>query len=71
MIVKFATTCDYFDHSLPSGSRICGKRSEEYTAWPTCRNCNDHTCPDHMKVGSKTEADVDKPETCLCLDCEE
>jgi hypothetical protein len=32
-MVRFATTCDH-----------CGKRSEEYTAWPSCRNCLSDTC---------------------------
>lgn len=58
MIVKFATTCDN-----------CAARSDEYTAWPSCRECAEYTCPACRVVGSETEADVDEPETCLCKAC--
>ena len=34
-MVRFASTCD-----TPS----CGRRSEEYTAWPQCRTCHKHVC---------------------------
>lgn len=33
-MVRYATKCDR-----------CGSRSPEYTAWPTCRDCQDHVCP--------------------------
>ncbi len=33
-MVRFASLCDK-----------CGVRSEEYSAFPMCRECDDHTCP--------------------------
>lgn len=65
-MVKFTTTCD-----VPVGqeSGICGRRAGEYTAWPSCRSCYDNVCPAHQVPGSLTEADVDCPETCLCMPC--
>jgi hypothetical protein len=59
-IVRFASLCDYAG---------CGKRAEEYTAWPTCRECLDDFCPDHYVPGSKTDPDLDAPEKCLCRAC--
>ena len=35
MIVRFAEICDH-----------CGKRSEEYSRWFTCRECGDDVCAD-------------------------
>ena len=58
MMVKFATTCDR-----------CQRRSEEYTAWPTCKECSDHVCPRCDIEGERTEADVDTPETTMCPGC--
>lgn len=57
-LVRFACICDR-----------CKKRSEEYTAWPSCRECLDDICEDCLVTGTKTDADVDQPETCLCADC--
>lgn len=57
-LVRFATLCD-----------SCGARSEEYTGWPTCTDCGEDTCPSCMEPGSKTDADLDTPETCLCETC--
>jgi hypothetical protein len=59
MTVRFATLCD-----------TCGARSEEYTTWPSCLECQQDCCPDCYKPGSKTDADVDAPERCLCLTCD-
>ena len=66
MMVRFATTCDF-----AIDGRTCDKRSDEYEAWPTCRVCLNDICPTHMKPSTKTDADLDSPETCLCLECEE
>lgn len=60
MIVRFASLCDYDG---------CKKRSEEYTSWPSCQMCMLDCCPEHQHPGSKTDADLDTPETCLCLTC--
>ena len=60
MMVMFATTCD-----------ACGVRSEEYTGWPTCRECQEDFCPAHQAPGTFVDADVDQPETCLCVACNE
>ena len=70
MIVAFASLCDY-----PG----CGRRSPEYDAWPACRGCDGHICPDHEAPGSvrEHERDVSRDdatyaehwETVLCLDC--
>lgn len=60
MMVKFATTCD-----IPG----CAARSAEYTAWPSCRDCGEDICPAHQQTGSKTEADEEHAETCLCVLC--
>jgi hypothetical protein len=77
MMVRFASTCDHEnnDGTTCDGKRgygvnePCGKRSDEYSAWPRCRDCGDHCCPEHQKPGSKTDADLDTQETCLCLLC--
>jgi hypothetical protein len=69
MFVRFATLCD---HNVNiAGCVPCRARSEEYTAWPRCRECGGEFCPAHQQPGSKTDADLDTPETCLCLLCEE
>lgn len=60
MIVRFAAKCD-----------TCGARSEEYTAWPTCRECNNDVCLDCAEPGTLIEADVGSPETVLCRQCAE
>lgn len=44
--VKYADICD-----APG----CGKRSEEYAGWPTCRACMLDFCPDHTVPGSVQE----------------
>lgn len=72
-MVKFATLCDV-SQPCPDGWRdgmTCGKRSEEYESWPRCRVCGAHCCPDHSKPGTKIDADLDQPETVVCLGCEE
>lgn len=59
-MVRFATTCD---------TPTCRKRSDEYTAWPSCLVCMQDFCPEH---GRKTrEADVDQSEAGICFDCEQ
>lgn len=58
MMVRFATTCDR-----------CGTRSEEYTAWPTCRECMDHVCPACQLAGSLIENDGRA--RALCVGCED
>ena len=57
--VRFATLCD-----------ACGARSQEYGAWPTCRECGCDICPLCAVPGSKTDADVNQPETCYCQLCD-
>ena len=49
-MVRFATKCDW-----------CGKRSEEYTSWPHCRECGLDLCPDHRNH------DFSEPERGLTL----
>lgn len=52
-MVRFATLCDK-----------CGKRSEEYSAWPSCRECLEHVCPNCSVNASEDEAhEAD------CLEC--
>ncbi len=59
MMVRFATTCDH-----------CQARSEEYTAWPSCRECMEDTCYTCAAQGTLIEADLDQPETVLCQSCQ-
>ena len=44
MIRPFATICDR-----------CGRRSEEYSAWPTCIECLDDICPNCDVAAERTE----------------
>ena len=60
MMVRFATLCDR-----------CQKRAEEYTAWPSCRECSLDICYACDMSGHRHNADVDKPETTLCRACAE
>lgn len=55
-LVRFASKCDF-----------CGKRSEEYTEWPTCSVCMLHTCPNCMLEDSFVEKE--SGDTCICLEC--
>lgn len=64
--VRFATTCDR-----------CGARSEEYTAWPSCRVCQSDTCPACARDGSEQSEDCrygeygdGERETVICRECE-
>lgn len=45
-MVRFATLCDR-----------CKSRSEEYTAWPECKICMEHICPncdlEHQRVDNE------------------
>jgi hypothetical protein len=54
-MVRFATLCDK-----------CGKRSEEYTAWPTCKDCGDDVCTECDIDSERTE---DERNATLCPDC--
>lgn len=54
MIVKFATLCD-----------ACNKRSEEYTSWPTCRECYGNFCPNHFTEPTDNEGRL----SCICGAC--
>lgn len=58
--VRFAELCDV---------NACGKRSEEYTSWPVCRECNLDVCPEHMAEGSLWDGDDEIIETCICVRC--
>lgn len=60
MTVRFATTCDVGP---------CRVRSAEYSSWPACRECGADCCPDHEAAGTRQDADLDQPATCLCVDC--
>jgi hypothetical protein len=55
-IVRFATLCDK-----------CGRRSEEYTAWPSCRECLEDVCPNCYVTGSASE---DENNRATCKSCE-
>ena len=57
-MVRFATTCDK-----------CGKRSNEYEAWPSCRECGNHICPACSQPNSLKTGDGDGPDTALCHGC--
>lgn len=57
MVVRFATVCDHYG---------CIKRSEEYTAFPTCRDCGDQVCPEHEVSGQRN----DETNKTLCVACE-
>lgn len=60
-IVRFATICDH-----------CGTaRSEEYIAWPSCRECLQDTCPECATPGSHEEEEWESGVrvTCLCHTC--
>jgi len=56
-IVRFTTTCDVLG---------CAKRAEEYSAWPTCRDCGEFICTEHQVPGSDTQ---DERGLCVCLEC--
>jgi hypothetical protein len=68
--VRYATLCE-----------MCGRRSDEYTEWPECRDCSMHLCPTCAVPGSSQEEDRTTgggeagPEvsyevtTVLCADC--
>jgi NMD protein affecting ribosome stability and mRNA decay len=53
--VPFATLCDR-----------CGRRSEEYTSWPSCRDCLDDICPDCDVASERTE---DEAHSTQCRGC--
>ena len=55
MIVRFATLCDK-----------CGQRSDEYTAWPTCRECMEDVCHACYVTGSASE---DENNRATCKSC--
>lgn len=64
-MVRFATTCDR-----------CTARSEEYSAWASCRACLEDICPSCSLPGSEQDESVDMGEagdgervTVLCREC--
>lgn len=60
-MVRFATTCDAMG---------CGKRSDEYTAWPNCVVCNDDFCNQHCIV-DPTNDDGEHSPRGVCHKCAE
>lgn len=53
-IIRYATLCDR-----------CGEvKSDEYTAWPTCRECSDDVCPN-----CAAEAADDETNRTICKLC--
>ena len=52
--VRFAVIC-----------AICGKRSEPWTEWKTCRECNETICDEHIVPGSEDE----ETGRAICTDC--
>lgn len=76
MMVRFATTCDAEigvtgDPTAKSIIVSCDKRSPEWEAWPRCRCCDAHCCPEHVVPGTLQEADFETPATCVCPTCRE
>ena len=66
-MVKIATLSD---------NPNCLRRSDEYTAWPTCRSCGKHVCAACTEPFSLLEDDSDNSEgvaemkiTVQCADC--
>lgn len=55
-LVKFASICDW-----PG----CGSRSEEYVAYPSCKECQRDLCPRHQVKDSLDE----ERNNALCLAC--
>ena len=55
-IVRFANICD-----VPG----CGNRSEEYTAYPECKECGRDICPKHQVKESLDE----ERNSALCHGC--
>ncbi len=55
-MVMFAQLCDH-----------CGARSEEYSCWPTCRECGEDVCPDCIVPGSASD---DERHEATCKRCE-
>lgn len=66
MMVRFATTCDVVT-KINGGTRMCGKRSIEYVAFPSCRECYANVCPEHQVPGTLVEDEGRN--ACLCLEC--
>ena len=54
-----------FNREVQSTCAVCGKRSEAYTSWWTCRECYEMVCDDHMVDGSEDE----ETGRALCLEC--
>ena len=55
VIVRFATVCDR-----------CNKRSEEYSTFPSCRECLEDICPD---CDIPSERSGDERNKTLCRKC--
>jgi len=66
-MVPFAAKCDAAVTMITGEKGVCGKRSAEYTSWPTCRECHEHVCPEHMRPG--TDDSDDHGYTCICASC--
>lgn len=56
-VVRFAMLCDK-----------CQRRSEEYSCWPSCRDCGEHTCDACDLASQRTE---DERNETLCGECHE
>lgn len=55
MFVRFVIICDK-----------CRKRSEEYGRFPTCKDCQEHVCPNCDVPTERTE---DERGLTLCTEC--
>ena len=47
----------------------CGRRSDEYTAWPSCSNCMGDICDQCMAPGTLDTGDGDRGDRCYCKPC--
>jgi hypothetical protein len=59
--------------AIPRGCDQCGRCdriSAVYEQWPTCCYCVEPICPACVAPGTTTEADLDEPAACLCVDCD-
>lgn len=57
-IVRFATLCDH-----------CGRRSEEYSSWPSCRECLEDVCPSCSTNPSEDENNWASCFRCIAESC--
>lgn len=54
-MVRFASICDK-----------CHSRSDEYTEWPSCKDCGEHVC---VLCDIDSERTEDERHKTLCMDC--